>query len=115
MIPWQPLNALPQLKQITRRSEEVPCLIFKHSTRCSLSSVAKFRLEEDWDFTMDEVDVYFLDILQHKDVAREIANAFLVPHESPQLLLIRNGACTYDASHMDISVTELRECFEDTW
>jgi len=115
MIRWKTLTTLPQLAEVTRRSEEIPCLIFKHSTRCSLSSVAKLRLEEDWYSTDEEVEPFFLDTLQHREIARQIADAFFVPHESPQLLLIRNGECTYDASHMDISLTELRECFEDTW
>jgi bacillithiol system protein YtxJ len=113
MIQWIPLSTEGQLEDIVKQSNNVPCLIFKHSTRCSISSMAKSRLEKTWDFPEDEIKPYYLDLIAYRDVSNAIAEKFGVYHESPQALLIRNGECTYDASHLDISVQELRACYND--
>jgi len=115
MIKWVPLENFRQLDEIIEISKQTPCLIFKHSTRCAVSSMAKYRLESDWNFAENELKAYFLDLFAHRTLSEEIANRFQVYHESPQVLLIRDGMCTYDASHLDISVEELRECFEDVF
>ncbi|MCR9289735.1 MAG: bacillithiol system redox-active protein YtxJ [Bacteroidetes bacterium] len=108
---WIPLTSISQIDEIIQRSKEVPCAIFKHSTRCSISSMAKYRLEDDWNFPTTQVEPYFLDLIAHRDISAAIADKFSVWHESPQLLLIREGECTYDASHLDITVDELSEEF----
>lgn len=108
-INWNPLNSEADIELIKAQSKDAPCLIFKHSTRCNLSGVAKYRLESDWDFSADGVKAYFLDLLQYKSVSNRIADTFQVFHESPQVLLIINEECVYDASHLDISAAELRE------
>ncbi len=115
MINWIPLTSADQIETIRERSATVPCAIFKHSTRCSISSMAKFRLEESWDFRAEDLEMYFLDLIANRGISDLIAKTFSVYHESPQLILLRNGESTYDASHLDISVEELRECFEDTF
>ncbi|HFC00914.1 MAG TPA: bacillithiol system redox-active protein YtxJ [Phaeodactylibacter sp.] len=107
---WIPLESMEQVQQIIDRSKERPCVIFKHSTRCSISSMAKFRLEGDWDFSSEEIEAYYLDLIAHRDISAFLAEKFSVYHESPQILLIKNGECTYDASHLDITVDELKEC-----
>ena len=113
MINWIPLESQEQLDTIVQQSSNVPCVIFKHSTRCSISSMAKSRLENTWDFSSEEVVPYYLDLIANRSISNAIAEKFSVYHESPQLLLIRDGECTYDASHLDISVTELHDCFSD--
>lgn len=110
---WKNIETKTDLSALVERSKDVPCLIFKHSTRCSISSMAKYRLEDDWDFEAIAVEPYFLDLIRYRDLSNQIAEQFSVYHESPQVLLIKNGECTYDASHLDISVTELKECCED--
>lgn len=115
MINWIPLEDLQQLEEIKTKSSTKPCVIFKHSTHCSISSMAKLRLEDHWDFSKEEVDIYFLDLIRYRALSNEVAEQFSVYHESPQLILVRNGETTYDASHLDISVKELRECFESTF
>jgi bacillithiol system protein YtxJ len=112
---WKQLISVKQLDEIVTRSKETPVLIFKHSTRCSISSMARFRLEDDWDFPVSELEPYYLDLIAHRDISQAIADRFSIHHESPQVLLIRNGECTYDASHLDISVSELHESYENTW
>ena len=114
MINWIPLDDLAQLDTIAERSKLIPIAVFKHSTRCSISSIAQHRLEDEWNFKPDEIEAYYLDLIRYRDISNHIAERFSVHHESPQLLLIRGGECTYDASHLDISVEELRECFEDS-
>jgi len=111
MINWIPLQSAEQIEQISKRSHSIPCLIFKHSTTCDISAMTKYRLEDDWDFADEEIDTYFLDLFTYKKLSNDIAESFQVHHESPQVILIRDGFCTYDASHLDISVAELRECF----
>ena len=107
-----PLVSEAEVEHLKKRSEEIPCLIFKHSTRCNISSIAKYRLESDWIFGADETETYFLDLLKCRTTSDFVADTFGVYHESPQLLLIINGECVYDASHLDISVDELKEALE---
>jgi bacillithiol system protein YtxJ len=114
MINWLPLHSPEQLEEIVTASQSNPCVIFKHSTKCGVSSFIQLRLEEDWNFSEEEVIPFLLDVIANREVARLVAETFSVHHESPQLLLLKNGECTYDASHLDISVSELRECFHDT-
>ena len=87
----------------------MPCLIFKHSTRCEISAIAKYRLESDWQFEEEALEPYFLDLLLFRSVSAHIATAFSVHHESPQALLIYKGECVFDVSHLDISVAEIQE------
>ncbi|RMG83048.1 MAG: bacillithiol system redox-active protein YtxJ [Bacteroidetes bacterium] len=109
---WIPVTSLEQLDQIAERSRHIPCLIFKHSTRCSISSMAKYRLESDWDIPEDQIECYFLDLIAHRDISNAVAEKFEVWHESPQVILLRDGECVYDASHLDITVDEIKEQLE---
>ena len=108
-INWIAITSSADIEHIKARSVEVPCLIFKHSTTCNISAIAKYRLEDDWPATGSEIEPYYLDLLQYRDLSRYIADTFEVYHESPQVLLISGGACVYDASHLDITVDELQE------
>lgn len=105
---WKTLDNIDQLEQIAQLSHEKPCVIFKHSTRCSISSMAKLRLEDDWDLPEEQVMPYYLDLIQYRPISNTIAERFEVFHESPQLLLIKDGECIYDESHLGISVAELK-------
>lgn len=113
MMNWIPLQSEADLSQLIEKSKSTPCIIFKHSTRCSISSIAKFRLEGDWDFDPEQVNIYYLDLINYRNLSHLVAETFSVTHESPQLLLIKNGVCTYDSSHLDITVDELKECLMD--
>jgi bacillithiol system protein YtxJ len=75
--------------------------------------MAKARLERDWHFSDETIEPYYLDLLSFRSVSQAVAEKFYVSHESPQVLLIRGGECTYDASHLDISVRELAACYAD--
>jgi len=104
---WITLNNIAQLEEI--RSAEGYSLIFKHSTRCSISLMAKKKFEFEWDSLPGETPVYFLDLLNHRDISNAIAEIFKVHHESPQLLLIKDGECIFEASHSEISAEEAAE------
>jgi bacillithiol system protein YtxJ len=114
MINWIPLESEQQLNTIAERSNTVPCLIFKHSTTCEISAMAKHRLDRQWNFDAKEIEPYYLDLLRFRPISKEIAEKFQVHHESPQVLLIHNGECIYDASHLDITVSELRAIYADS-
>jgi bacillithiol system protein YtxJ len=104
---WNVLTELKQLDSIVEESEEKPIVIFKHSTRCSISRMALKNFEREYS---DEnvASLYFLDLLSHRDVSNEIAQRFHVIHQSPQLLLIKNGQSVYDVSHSEIDAEALK-------
>lgn len=105
---WNALTDINQLDSIVSESEEKPVVIFKHSTRCSISRMALKNFEREYDFDEDEVTPYFLDLLEHRDISNEIAQKFQVIHQSPQLLLIKNGKSVYDVSHSEIDAEALK-------
>lgn len=104
---WIPLDKEEQLAQIREKSATVPQVIFKHSSRCGTSSMVLDRLERSK--TPETIDFYFLDLIRHRDISNKISEEFNVFHESPQVLLIKNGECVYDESHMGIRMDELEE------
>jgi bacillithiol system protein YtxJ len=102
---WIPLTDETQLQEIIHKSNSRPQVIFKHSTRCSISSVAMQRLKRGT--LPEEVDFYYLDLITYRRLSTKVADQFDVAHESPQVLVIRNGECVYDESHMGISMSEI--------
>jgi bacillithiol system protein YtxJ len=104
---WIPLQSAEQLNQIIEQSAQKPQLIFKHSTRCSISSMALGRLERAG--LAAHVDWYLLDLIAHRNLSAQIAETFDVWHESPQVLLIQHGECRFDESHMGINMAEILE------
>ena len=107
MMQWITLSNADQLNAIKKQSFEKPQVLFKHSTRCSVSSVALRRMEKSTQ--VPEADYYFLDLIRFRNISDRVAHDFDVYHESPQLLLIKNGECVYDESHMGINMQELAE------
>ena len=101
---WTQLDSANQIDAI--KQQEGYSLIFKHSTRCSISMMAKRRFELDWENLPADMPLYFLDLLNHRDLSGKIAADFQVHHESPQVLLIKDGECVLDQSHGAISVDE---------
>ena len=107
-VNWIPLQLMGQLDEIIALSNEKPVLIFKHSTRCSISRFALKQFENEFDL-QNQIDAYFLDLLEFRDISNEIASRFGIMHQSPQLLLIKEGKVLYDASHSDIQANELKK------
>lgn len=102
---WKTLTSEEQLSEINAASAHQPVAIFKHSTRCSISSMAKARLERAAE--PDGLTFYYLDLIAHRPVSNKIADLYQVPHESPQILVIRNGECVYNESHSGILMDEI--------
>lgn len=106
---WIALQSENQLEEIRRRSTERPQVIFKHSTRCSTSALVKSRLERGSKAAHQDIEFYYLDLLNYRPISNRIAETFRVQHESPQILIIRNGECVYDESHLGISMDDILE------
>lgn len=94
-----------ELKEIINLSYQQPQIIFKHSTRCSISAVALQRLQK----ARQPIGVRFnyLDLLAHRSLSNKVAEVFKVHHESPQVLLIKNGECVFNESHLGISMQDI--------
>ena len=104
---WISLTSSSQLADIIEKSKHQPQLIFKHSTRCSISSMAKNRLERTTP--PENIDFYYLDLISYRELSTKIAEDFDVFHESPQVILIKNGECSYDESHSGINMDDIIE------
>ncbi len=104
---WIPLISEEQLDAIAAKSFTQPQVIFKHSTSCSISGMALNRLERSE--APANVDFYYLDLLRFRSLSAAIADKFNVHHESPQIIVIKNGECVYDESHYGISMDEITE------
>jgi bacillithiol system protein YtxJ len=96
------LHHLSQLEDIIQASAAKPQMIFKHSTRCSISAAAKHRLETALSQLKESMDIHFLDLLLHRDISQAIAERFGVRHESPQILMVHHGSVDFHMSHYDI-------------
>lgn len=108
-IDWQLLNTAEGVEAIKEKSMEKPQVIFKHSTRCSISSMAKRRLERTWNIDENKADIYYLDLIAYRSISNLVADDFGVTHQSPQILIIRNKEATFHTSHNDISVEVIEE------
>ncbi len=108
-LPWKLLEKMEQLDEIEALSNEKLVVIFKHSTRCGTSRMAYHGFQRDFDTDMEGVEVYVLDILAHRAISDEVAARFQVWHESPQLVLIKNGAVVHHSSHYQISAAVLQD------
>ena len=100
--PWHRLTSLDQLTTIAEESKTKLVVIFKHSTRCGTSSMVLRQFERNYNITSNQIKLYFLDLLSFREVSNEVGITFQVLHESPQLIVIKNGSSVYHASHYRI-------------
>lgn len=105
-VGWRHLTNLGQLNEVIDASSEKPVLIFKHSTRCGVSRMVLRQFENEFA-AEEKITPYFLDLLEHRNISNEIANRFGVMHQSPQLIVIRDGKTVYNTSHSDIEAARL--------
>ncbi|MEO9021313.1 MAG: bacillithiol system redox-active protein YtxJ [Ginsengibacter sp.] len=104
---WIPLLNESQLDKIVADSNNTPQVIFKHSTRCSTSSMVKNRLDKNE--APDGINFYLLDLIKYRNISNKIAENFGIRHQSPQALIINNGKCVYNEDHSGITFEELKE------
>lgn len=104
---WSVLTTEEQLNDLIAKSHDRPQIIFKHSTRCSISQVVKTRLERSE--VPAHIDFHYLDLLSHRSLSSQISDDLNVDHESPQVLLIQNGSCVFNESHLAIQMEDFLE------
>ena len=104
---WIPLTSLDQLNEIKETSETQFVMIFKHSTRCGISSMVIKRFENLFEEQHQNLKVYYLDLLNYRSISDEIGHTFQVMHQSPQLIVVKNSVAVHHASHYDIATTDL--------
>jgi len=108
-LPWLVLDSIAQLKEIEKRSTSKPQIIFKHSTTCGISRMVMNMFVSNYDFTPEQADLYYLDLHAHREVSNETGYTFQVMHQSPQLLIIKNGIAVAHASHGAIADIDLKK------
>lgn len=109
-VPWHSLTESKQLEEIEQESKEQPVVIFKHSTRCGISRMVLNNFEKSYDLPKDrEVKLYFLDLLANRDISNEVASRFGVRHESPQMIILKDGKVVHHASHHSIDLQSVKE------
>jgi bacillithiol system protein YtxJ len=106
---WIQLERREQLEEIVDRSILIPQLIFKHSTRCSISSMALNRIESHGLQNSSNLECYFLDLIQFRELSNLIAQELNVIHQSPQAILLKNGKVVYNDSHGSIDNLEIEK------
>ncbi len=107
VLPWIPLSATQQLALIEKKSATKTQVIFKHSTRCGISRMVMNQFVATYNLTEKDLDLYYLDLLNHRDVSNEVGYKFQILHESPQLLVVKNGVVVAHASHGAINSIDL--------
>ena len=102
---WIHLTSDSQLSELNTKSGQKPQVIFKHSTRCSISSMVQGRLQRNT--VPEDIDFYYIEVPAQRLISNKIAEVYNVYHESPQVLIIKNGECIYDESHCGIDFNEI--------
>ncbi|WP_452218764.1 bacillithiol system redox-active protein YtxJ [Lacinutrix undariae] len=106
LLPWIGLTTVDQLLQISQKSKTKTQVIFKHSTRCGISKMVMNQFVDAYDVDIN-LDLYYLDLLNFRDVSNEAGYTFQVLHQSPQLIVIKNGVAVAHASHGGINEIDL--------
>jgi len=109
VAPWIPLASNEQLEEIRERSKVKPQAIFKHSTTCGISRMVMNRFNEGYDIPQNSIDLHYLDLHNYRSVSNETSNIFGVVHESPQLIVIKNGVVVTHESHGAITQVDLKK------
>ena len=105
MNKWKELTHQSQIDRLISELAGV-AVVLKHSTRCSISAMVLNRLQRSWDLNF--VEFYYLDLIRYREVSDYIADKFKVMHQSPQVIVLKNGSPIFDASHFDVEYDRLR-------
>jgi bacillithiol system protein YtxJ len=103
------LDKMEQFDEIDEISKTKPVVLFKHSTRCSISRMALKQFDAAFNYPEEKIDWYLLDLLNHRDLSNEIASRYNVVHQSPQIVVIRNGKAVFNESHDSIAAEDLKQ------
>ena len=110
---WLDLNSLDLLDNIEQNSSQKPIILFKHSTTCGISASALSKITQQWTSKSPSTEFYLLDLLSYREISNQIAKQFDVVHQSPQILVIKNGKCIFNASHHAIDLEKVRPLLGD--
>lgn len=108
-IPWNQLTSVEQLEVISEESKTTPVAIFKHSTRCGISRMVLNQFESNYDIDPNQMKLYYLDLLGYRSISDEVGIRFQVFHQSPQLIVVKNGNTVHHASHHSIHADDLEK------
>lgn len=106
-LPWTNLSSIEQLDEIVKTTGDKPVLLFKHSTRCGISAMAFNTFESSWTSDNELCQLYYLDLLNHRDVSNKIAEITGVIHQSPQVIVLKGSEVVYDESHSSINARRI--------
>ncbi len=112
VLPWITINSTEQLIDVLNNVSETPILLFKHSTRCSISSMALNGFERNWTGNA-KCELYFIDLIKNRDVSNKIAELTGVYHQSPQAIVLRNSNVIYDATHTSIDAERIEKIISE--
>lgn len=105
---WKKIESEADLQVAIQQSFNKTVVLFKHSVTCGISNGTKYGLEKDWDFNKEDLDFYYLDLLAFRPISNKIAQDLKVTHQSPQVIVLKNGKAVFDTSHHAISVAALK-------
>ncbi|WP_127844755.1 bacillithiol system redox-active protein YtxJ [Psychroflexus aestuariivivens] len=105
---WRTLETVGQIDSVKKLSQEKVVVIFKHSTTCGISNMVWHQFQTEIDFDNSKIEMLYLDLLSNRDVSNEVSRVFQVLHQSPQILVIKNGEVLHHASHAAIRISDIR-------
>jgi bacillithiol system protein YtxJ len=108
-FPWKEITSVEEFNEMLNAPTDKAKLFFKHSTRCSISSMALKGFEREWNVSSDDFELYFIDLIAHRDISNAIAAESHVEHQSPQVVVWRNGEVIYNASHHHIDAQKIQQ------
>ena len=108
-LAWKYLESMEDLDNAEKSSDEKIVVLFKHSTRCSISRFVLKQFENTYDIPEDKMEIYFLDLIEYRPISNEIAERFEVTHQSPQMIVLKDGKAIFNSSHESIDAKELEQ------
>lgn len=112
-INWREVETEADLDELIKSSESSKVLLFKHSNRCGISSTALNRLEKSWETELNSVPTFIIDVVRNRKLSQMIADRIDIPHQSPQILILKNSDCIYSESHMGIRYDEIKDLIDN--
>ena len=110
---WEQVKEVKQLQSIFQSEEDEYLLFFKHSTRCSISSMMLNRFEAEWKLDLSACQLLFIDLVAHREVSNFLSEWTGVVHQSPQVILVHKGKVLYHASHSSIDADEAQRIVKE--
>lgn len=105
------LNSVEYWQELNRKSAENPQIVFKHSNSCPISLGAFESLKEAEESGGVDQDIHMLVVQVSSELSAQVEDETGIKHESPQLLLLRNGKVAFHANHYEITGDILIEEF----